>query len=430
MNYVIIGNSAAGIGAVEGIRLLDRDGKITVISSEQEHVYSRPLISYYLSGQVELAKLKYRPDNFYQQNGVEALLGDRVLRVAPAEKGLELQSGQRVTYDKLLIATGGQPFIPPLKGQSGENIFSFTKLDDARSLLAQIKDLKEKKIEGQAVILGAGLIGLKAAEALIKAKLKVTVVELSERILSTILDEQAAALLQSHLEEHGVDFILGDTITDFSGNSTHLKVNLKSGGILDCNLAVIAVGVKPNIPTITDNLIISKQGLLINQQMETSVADIYAAGDVAEGYDMLKGLRRVIPLWPNAYNQGLVAGQNMAGGNASYEEGFARNAISFFGLPVITAGIIDPPAEDLAAKAGYEVLTTGCLEKKTYKKVVLRENRMVGFINLNAVDRAGILTGLIKEKRDVGGLKDQLLSNDFGYLSFAEEWRREKLWKG
>lgn len=444
MNYVIIGNSAAGIGAVEGIRKYDQQGKITIISDEPYHTYSRPLISYYLAGKVNQEQMKFRPYDFYEKNRVETILGKRAVKIDQSSKTVSLEDGQQIGFDKLLLATGGKPFIPPIKGSEMENILTFIKMDDVRAIAERLETAGVRDCQGRedypekerivvtghdqlrpvkAVILGAGLIGLKAAEALVKLGVKVTVVELADRVLSTILDHEAAALVQSHLEDKGISFELEDTIEEFIGEKAVRKVRLKSGFVINCDLAIVAVGVRPKVNLVEGTGIEINRGILVNKKMETNIEDIYAAGDVAEGYDMLKGTAGVIPIWPNAYNQGLTAGENMTGADKTYEEGFARNSIGFFGLPMITAGIINPEGDE------YEILVDKAVEDNTYRKVVLRDDKIVGFIYLNKVDRAGILTGLIKEQQDIGDIKEKILADDFGYLTFSEEWRRAKLWK-
>ncbi|MCK8827903.1 FAD-dependent oxidoreductase [Natroniella acetigena] len=418
MDYVIIGNSAAGIGAIEGIRKVDQEGKITVISDEEYHTYSRPLISYYLAEQVSAEQMKYRGADFYQEYGVETRLGDRVVKVDQDDKLLALESGEEINFNKLLVATGGTPFIPPITGANKDNIYTFIKLDDSKAIAQEVEEGDIKEV----VILGAGLIGLKAAEALVKLGVKVTVVELADRVLSAILDQDAAEIVQQNLEAKGIEFVLEDTIEEFSGTDRATAVKLKSGQQLKTDLAIIAVGVRPNTELVQDTEVELNRGVIVDDQLETNISGIYAAGDVSEGYDLVRGSAAVIPIWPNAYRQGLVAGQNMAGASESYNEGFVRNSIGFFGLPMITAGIINPEGD------GYEVLSSKLLENNSYRKVVLQEGKIVGFIYLTDIDRAGILTGLIKEEQDVSQIKEELLADDFGYLSFSEEERRKLLW--
>lgn len=418
MNYVIIGNSAAAIGAVEGIRKVDKDNLITVISDEAYHTYSRPLISYYLAGKVNEEDMVYRKKDFYQKNKVKTILGIKAVDIQVDKKQVLLENGEAVGYNKLLIATGGSPFIPPMEGVDKTNVFSFIKLDD-------VKAIQETVEKGQkAVIIGAGLIGLKAAEGLNQLGIDVTVVELANRVLSTIMDEEAAAIVQSHLEEKGIKFELNTSADAILGADKASGVSLQNGKRLTTDLVVIAVGVRPNIGPVQDSAIAVNKGIIINEYCRTNISDIYAAGDVAEGYDLVYDQQRLLPILPNAYRQGEVAGQNMAGQSAVFKGGFAMNSIGFFGLPMITAGIIKPEGED------YEVLVKSIPEKKYYKKIVLRDNKVVGFIYLNNVDRAGIITSLISEKVSVKTFKEELLKDDFGYIDLPEELRKSRLLRG
>ncbi|MBM7622652.1 NAD(P)/FAD-dependent oxidoreductase [Sporohalobacter salinus] len=419
MDYVIIGNSAAGIGAVEGIREVDSKGRITLISDEPYHTYSRPLISYYLANKANWETMKFRSNDFYAENNVETKLGMKAVGINEADKSVNLANGEKIEFDKLLVATGGTPFIPPIEGVDKNNIYNFIKLDDAKSIAGDIENLETGKV----VILGAGLIGLKAAEALFKQGLEVIVVELADQVLNAILDDEAAKLVQQHLEEKGINFIFEDTVTQFLGEDKVTGVRLESEKELDCDLAIVAAGVKPNIEVVEETDIEVNQGIIVNNKLKTSITNIYAAGDVAESNNLVRDIKEVVPIWPDAYNQGWTAGKNMAGVKEDYLECFSRNSIGFFGLPMITAGIIEPESDD------HEVLVTKNEEEKVYKKIILQNDRIIGFIYLNDIDRAGILTGLIKEKQSITEVKDELLADNFGYLSFNKEWRQERLAK-
>ncbi|MBS4026472.1 MAG: NAD(P)/FAD-dependent oxidoreductase, partial [Clostridia bacterium] len=310
MHYVIIGNSVAAAGAIEGIRQVDQEGMITLFSDEPYHIYSRPLISYYLADKVTGEQMKYRPEDFYRKNKVTACLGEKITLVEPDKSQVVLARGEKVAYDKLLIATGGKPFIPPIEGLDKENVHTFLKWEE-------VKKIKEKIVGGkkQVVILGAGLIGLKAAEGLSGAGCQVTVVDLADRVLSAILDKQAAAVVQQHLEEHRLKFCLENTVSEVLGDQGVTWVVLKDGTQLPCDLLIVAIGVMPNVDVLgAESKMEINRGILVNQQMETNITGIYAAGDVAEGLERLSQERRVLPILPNAYRQGEVAGINMAGG--------------------------------------------------------------------------------------------------------------------
>ncbi|MHB1405134.1 MAG: NAD(P)/FAD-dependent oxidoreductase [Desulfitobacteriaceae bacterium] len=419
MKYVVIGNSAAGIGAIEGIRSVDKNATINLFTDEPHHTYSRPLISYYLYGKVSADKMYYRPFDFYERMGVEAHLGERVQALVPGEKSIVLASGGKVAYDSLVLATGGKPIVPPLPGKELQGVYTFLKWDD-------VKALEQVLYPGiKTVVIGAGLIGLKAAEALIKRRAEVAVVELANRVLSAILDETAAGMVQNSLEEQGVNFHLENTVSEITGSDGKVAgVRLQDGTELDCDLVVIAIGVSPNTDLARGTEIEVNRGILVDSRMATNVPGIYAAGDVAEGYDILYKQRRVLPILPNAYKQGYTAGLNMAGQGTDYKGGFAMNSIGFLGLPMITAGIVKPEG------AEFSELVEVDQAAKSYKKIVLRDGRIVGFITLNRVDRAGILTGLMEKEVDVSSFREHLLQEDFGYVHFPVEYRRQELLKG
>ncbi|MHB1127045.1 MAG: NAD(P)/FAD-dependent oxidoreductase [Bacillota bacterium] len=418
MSYVIIGNSAAAVGAVEGIRQVDRTGPITIISQEPYHTYSRPLISYYLSGKVDEEKMHYRSRDFYQRHNVETMLACEATGIDVSNCQVVLDDARRVKYDQLLIATGGKPFIPPLQGLDKKNVFTFIKLDDVK----KIQELAGKGRRG--IIIGAGLIGLKAAEALNILGVELTVVELANRVLSAILDEEAAGIVQGHLESKGIQFQLETTVEKIIGEDSVSGVVLQNGQQLPCDFLIVAIGVVPNTGVVRDTQVKVNRGIVVDERMRTNVDCIFAAGDVAEGYDVIYGAQRVLPILPGAYCQGETAGKNMAGQVTVYAGGFAMNSIGFFGLPMATAGMIRPDSED------YEVHVFADAGQKIYRKIVLKDNVLSGFITLNRIDRSGILTGLIRDRVNVEVFKDRLLEEDFGYIDFPQELRNARLLQG
>ncbi len=418
MNYVIVGNSAAAIGAVEGIRQADKESPITLIADEPYHTYSRPLISYYLAGKVSQEKMYYRKEDFYRAKQVETILGVKATGLNTAERSVSLADGRSVGYDKLLLATGGKPFVPPNLDMSKQGMYSFIKLDDVKALQQVAKP------GSKTVIIGAGLIGLKAAEGLAKLGVDITVVELANRVLSAILDEEAAAFVQRNLEEHNVKFELNTTVEEILGGDKVSGVSLKNGKQLDCDFVIVAIGVVPNTDLAKGTDIAINRGIVVDEQMATNIPGVYAAGDVSEGYDLIYQTQRVLPILPNAYQQGENAGKNMAGEMSAYKGGFAMNSIGFFDYPMITAGIIKPEGDE------FESIISSDPAGKSYKKIVLRDDVIVGFIYLNKVDRAGIITGLIKEQANVSAFKESLLRDDFGYINFPVAERKAKMLKG
>ncbi|SDG02608.1 Pyridine nucleotide-disulphide oxidoreductase [Thermoanaerobacter thermohydrosulfuricus] len=307
MRIVIIGNSVAMVGAVEAIRKYDTSSEIVVISDETYHVYSRPLISYYLGNLVSEEKMIYREKDFYRKNKVETVFGIKAISIDERKKEVHLENGDSISFDKLLIATGGKPIIPPVEGLNKKNVHTFIKMDDA-------KKLKEAAKPGsKAVIVGGGLIGFKAAEGLHHLGVDVTIVELADRILSTILDAEGASLVSQSLQNDGIKIITGTTVDKIIGDEYVKGVLLKNGKELEADNLIIAIGVVPNVDVVRNTSISINRGILVDNTMKTSVEDVYAAGDVAEGYDMLVESNRVVPIWPNAYMQGEIAGYNMIG---------------------------------------------------------------------------------------------------------------------
>ena len=405
MNYVIIGNSAAAVGCIEGIRQADKAGSITVVTDEPHHTYSRPLISYLLLGKTDEERMKYRPDGFYEENGVTLLAGRRAETVDPEKKTVSLDDGQILSYDKLLVAAGSRPFVPPIKGLDGvENAFTFMTLDSAKALEKALG--KEKRV----LILGAGLIGLKCAEGIADRVGSLVVADLADHILPSILDREAAAIVQRHIEDHGVSFLLGDGVDSFEGNTAVLK----SGKRVSFDVLVVCVGVRPNTSLVSEAGEDVARGIRVDEHCKTSLPDVYAAGDCTESFDVSCGQERILALLPNAYLQGNCAGINMAGGEASYENAIPMNAIGFFGYHVLTAG-------------SYLGEVYEASEGDSLKKLFYEDDRLKGYILLGDVARAGIYTSLIRKGTPLSSLDFELICEKPQLMAFTREERGKML---
>lgn len=414
MNYVIIGNSVAAVGAIRGIRNIDQKGNITVISREKHVAYGRPLISYLLGGLVTEKRMGYLPDDFYEKHRVNLLLGSEAVGVEAGKKVVKLSNGDSIPFDKLLIATGGDPFVPPIEGMAGKDkIFTFTTWDDAAKLKGIAYDIE------RVVVIGGGLIGLKAAEGLHLLGKKITIVELADRILSAAFDRPAGRVVAKKMKANGIDVITEDTVIRIDGEgATITGVTLKSGDFIPCDTVIVAIGVRPAASFLKRSKIEVNRGIVVNDRMETAVKGVFAAGDVVEARDFFTGDKNPMPIWPDAYIQGDIAGSCMAGGEKTYSGGLAMNSIELFKVPTISMGITNPvnPEE-------YEILTYQDMENYQYRKIVLQENRLVGAVLVGGVDRAGIFAGLIREKIDVTPFKDNLLTPDFGFIHLTREIR-------
>lgn len=401
--YLIIGNGTAAVGCVEGIRSVDQTGGITIVSEENRPVYSRPLISYYLEGKTDLERMKYRGDSFYEDNGCRVIYGRRAISLDPEKRCAILEGDAPLPYDALCVATGSRPFVPPFEGlETVQNKFSFMTLDDALSL-EQALDKKARVL-----IVGAGLIGLKCAEGIYERVGSITVCDLADRVLSSILDAPCAASVQTHLEEKGITFLLGDTVLRFEENRAHMK----SGNTVEFDLLVLAVGVRANTELVKEAKGAVNRGITVNGRMETSLPGVWAAGDCAEGFDASLGENRVLAILPNAYMQGFTAGVNMAGGSLLFDTGIPMNSIGFFGLHMMTAGAYTGEMIEETSECGL-------------KRFFIKDGLLKGFILMGETERAGIYTSLIREKTPLDTVDFELTKKIASSLIFSDEKRRK-----
>lgn len=406
--YVVIGNGVAAVGCIEGIRKEDAAGKIIVISKEPHPVYCRPLISYYLEGKTNLERMAYRDKNFYERMECEVLYGKKAVQIDPSTKQIALNDDTVIPYDKLCIATGSSPFVPPFTGlESVEQKHSFMTIDDMLELEASINE------NSDVLIVGAGLIGLKCAEGLKDRVSSITICDLADRVLSSILDADCAAIMQKHLEQNGINFMLNDSAISFDKNTAFMK----SGKTVRFDVLVLAVGVRANTSLIKGIGGEVNRGILISNKMETSIPDIYAAGDCTEGEDISFHDKRVLAILPNAYMQGNCAGINMAGGSSVFDKGIPMNSIGFFGLHAMTAG-------------SYYTAEQGCelYEEKsegTLKRLFTSGDYLTGFILIGATERAGIYTSLIRERIPLSSIDFEMLKKTATSTAFSVEKRKQ-----
>jgi len=412
MKYVIIGNSAAGVGAVEGIRQIDKQGEITLITNEPHHTYSRPLISYLLLGKVDEEKMKYRGSDFYTDNNCKLLANVTVTQIDAKAKQVVLSDNSRVPYDKLLVAAGSSAFVPPFEGlDSVKDKFTFMSLDDAHKIDSALApalatELSEKK---RVLIIGAGLIGLKCAEGIEKKASHITVIDLAPRILSSILDDEGAKVVQSHIESKGIEFKLAASVKKFEKNIAILE----NGEKINFDVLVLAVGVRPNTALLKDIANIER-GIIVDNKSQTSAQDIFAAGDCTQTLDISSGQNKIMALLPNAYMQGECAGVNMAGGEKTFDKAIPMNAIGFFGLHMITAG-------------NYTGDVYAQNEGGNYKRLFYSDNKLNGYILIGDVDKAGIYTSLIRERTPLDTIDFALVCEKPGLMAFTKEDRMVKL---
>jgi NAD(P)H-nitrite reductase large subunit len=269
------------------------------------------------------------------------------------------------------------------------------------------------------VVIGGGLIGISVTEALAKRGVSVSVVEMKDRILNTILDETASAIAAEAVKKAEVRVIVNQTVAEIRGENLVSGVTLDNGESIPCSLVVAAIGVVPRVDLVQGTGIELNRGIVIDRTMATSHPDVYACGDAVEAYDFTLDTNRAIPIWPSAYIGGRVAGFNMAGAASEYSGGTALNSLTYFGVDIVSAGIVVPTND------GYEALSIA--NGEIYKKLLLRDNVIVGMICIGDIDKAGILYSLMREKTDVGEFKHKLLDDDFGLVSLPQELWQERL---
>lgn len=417
MRYVIIGNSAASVHAIEEIRKMDTSGEIVVFSSEPYLAYSRPLITEFLFDGIPERKMAYRDAAFYRNHSVDLRLAVTAVKIDRTKTEVLDSKGETTKYDKLLLTAGGVPFVPPIKGGDRDNIFTMMTWDSAKKVKEKLKETSH------AVVLGGGLVGMKTAEGIHEAGVKTTVVELAPQILSRILDSAGARLFEDYLQKRGMEIISGDTIAEVAGDGSVSAVKLRSGREVECDLLILAIGVVPNMSMGKEAGLETNRGVLVNEYMQTSDPDIFAAGDVAESYDMVVDEARVNAIWPLASQQGRVAGANMAGETTSFPGGFPKNSLSLLGLQTVSMGHVDPPDDT------YEVISRIDREKHVYRKFILKDGCICGGIFIGDIEKAGIITGLIKNRILLEGDVSWLLTGAPQLIWLNKTYRDEKLTK-
>jgi NAD(P)H-nitrite reductase large subunit len=415
--YVIIGASAAGIGATEAIRDVDHVGTIAVISEEPCPQYSRPMISDFVSGEVSFQEMMCREDDFWRKNDIQALIGRKAMTIDFPKKRIMLDNGEQIIYEKLLIATGGKPFSPRIEGADKKGVFTFTTISDAERLAEKLENSKS------IVVIGAGLIGVSVTEALVKRGLRVTIVELQDKILSLLLDSNGSDIMEDAMRRAGVNIVTGQSVQKIIGNPTDDQavggVVLTEGNQIVCDAVILAIGVVPRTELVTGTELKLNRGIIVDKFMKTNLPDVYASGDVAETWDFTSNQNRTLPLWPLAMAQGKVAGYNMAGKKTEYEGGTSMSSLKYFGIPVVSIGITNPRDQST-----FETLVKRETEKNLYKKIVLKDNVIVGIILVNDIERAGTLFHLMKNHVNVKRFKQNLVSEAFGLAMVPASLRK------
>ncbi len=402
MRHVIIGGSIAGISAAKEIRRGDAGAQITMVSEEKTRAYYRPMVPYLIEkDDIDITFVDDPAEKYGTENIFEKAAGIDV-----AAKQVIFASGTKLGYDRLLIATGSGPVIPEIPGLGG-GVFPLRAMEDALRIKAAAKGKKS------AVIMGGGFVGTKAAIVLKHLGLKVTIIEKQGQLLPGRLDARASKIISGTMNAAGIEIITNDSISEVVRDAGDVKsVRLSSGRTIESGLVIIAIGARPNAEVFRNSGIRINRGILINELLQTSIPDIYAAGDVVEYSDLITGMPSVSALWGNAEEMGRFAGKNMAGGNIKYA-GFlsVMNATDIFGVPVISVGLIEPEG------AEYEVVVEDDIDR--YRKLVFKGDSLVGAVFVGDVTNAGVYTNVIKNRIALGHLKAEAMKEGIEYVDFV-----------
>ncbi len=407
----VVGNSIAAVSFIETLRQYGNNEDILLLSKEPYPAYGRPLISYLLAGKIPRNKIFLRNPDFYIKNNVHFLPGMEVIDIDFDKRKGTIYTGKSFTFDRLFIATGSKPLIPPIKNmENAPNVFTFTTLQDALDIESNLDGVEN------VVILGAGLIGLKAAEALSYRNRNISIVQLSDRVLPSVLDRQGAALFQEYMENDGIQFYFQQTIDRIVHRDKVLKgVEMKNGDFLPCDLLLITVGVEPNTGFIDKKLLASNKFISVNRHMQTDIEGIYAAGDVCESYDLIYNTVRHMPLWPNAYWQGRFAGLSILGIPYDFHGHVSMNSIGYKDLPMMSAGIVEDP--------GLPIEHIKQADTRSYRRFNFQGERLVGMLFVGDVEDKGVLAHLLKHQELVPHLKEKIQNEDFSFLDYPQEYQ-------
>jgi nitrite reductase (NADH) large subunit len=394
--YLIVGNGVAGARAAVKIRETDQKGDIHIFTEEAYPFYYRVRFPEYVAGELTLQNLFIHTQEWYQNKEISIHLEEPITEVNVQKKEVTSQKGKTYAYDSLLMATGGHAFVPPIKGTEKEGVFTLRTMKDAIRMKEFSAGVKK------AILVGGGLVGLETGGALLRKGIKVTVIEHNPRILPRQMDPEGARILQGKLESMGFSFFLSGEGEEILGKETVEGVRLKDGRTLDGQMVIVSAGVKPNIQLAQAMGLEIKNGILVNDRLETKTESVFAAGDVAEHRGRCYGI------WPASQRQGETAGINMAGGNALYEGTVLSNALKVVGISLTASGEID-------AERRLECVVRQDRESGVYRKVAFKEDKIVGCILLGNVKGSPEILHAIEKKVDVKGYKNLILEEEFDF---------------
>ncbi|ABE38750.1 phenylglyoxylate:acceptor oxidoreductase PadH subunit [Rhodopseudomonas palustris BisB5] len=410
--YLVVGSSHAALEAVDAIRMHDAEGSIALLTRDSHLPYSPTVLPYVVSGRSAPDHVYLRTPAYFAERRVSYLPGRALARVAPERSAATLSDGGEIAYGKLLLATGASPALPAIPGIDAVPYHVLRTLDDALRLKAAIAASR------RAVVLGGGLVGMHAAENLVKAGAEVSIVEMQSQVLAAYFDPVAAGLIERAFADNGARIVTGRRVVRLSPGAGGAVVHLDDGQTLDADLLLVATGVKPQMDYLEGSGVAHATGILVDDYMRTNVDNVWAAGDCAQGRDFFSDQAVLNAILPDAAEQGRIAGMAMAGdpGVKGYAGGVPLNTYNFFGRHAISVG---------AAPAGADERVRFDPERGRYLRVVSTDGRLQGVFGVNEFFDAGVIRQLILRRTDLSAALDRLLADP---LTTAREFM-SRLWK-
>lgn len=396
-HYLIVGASHAALSALHAIRLHDTEQEVTLLTRDDSLPYSPTVLPYVVSGRSDPGRVFLRDEGYFAERKVNYLRGAKVRKVDAKASAVELADGSEIGFDKLLLATGAAPMLPAIPGLAGLKLHVLRTLDDALALRAALPRAQ------RALVLGGGLIGMHAAENLAKGGVAVSVVELQPHVLSGYFDAEASAMIEQVFAAKGVRLLTDARVASLAAEGAGCRATLTDSSELEADLLLVATGVAPVTDFLEGSGVETGRGVLVDEHMRTNVANIWAAGDVAQARGFFTDDRIINGILPDAVDQGRIAGMAMAEdpGSKSYAGGVPLNTYSFFGQQAVSVGVHESALEP----SGVEMQKQVDAEANRYLKIVLKDNRLAGIFGVNAAFDPGIMWQLILRATDLGDEK-------------------------
>ena len=391
---IIVGNGIAGITAIKSIRKVDKETEIHLLGEESFYPYNRIRISKGLLDKLEEDNILLQKKDWYESSGVVLHKDTKVISVNPDKKEITLSDNSKMDYKKLLLANGSSNMLPPIKGIDKKGVLTLRNLQDAWDIVDGV-ELNENILN-----IGGGIQGLETAWTLSQMGKKVTIAELSPRIMPKQLDEAASKILKLAVEEKGIKVMLDTEVREIYGSNKVEGFKTAKGDLVDCDMITYSIGIKPNIELLQDSEVEINKGIVVNEKMETNIEDIYAAGDIAEFDGKLYGL------WNIAIEQGKVAGLNIVGEKSIYEHIIPVTTLNAFDISLFSMGIVDE-------SEATDIILENKSQEKIYNKVFIKDNKVIGAVVIGNIKYSPILKTAIEKEICLEGV-------DYKNVSFDE----------